>query len=271
MAPIRMEEIGMDIANGAFEEGLRGHLASMRDVRRGGASAPTSSGAHPGDVQTLFRIEPRLLTPLSRQLQHASTAVTARAYVTNDPALQREIEQERSRRKVAMFRELFEGRKVAGKMAPAIDRAIAASRDRIMALPAERRDEEIERTFLIGAFKIHFVEDNICTVGLRPKASLCNIVSGRVDWKVDEPDYTTRDAEMCADCVNSVYQRERHGPGVLRRHIANMTIFLRAEARGDERLHQEHRRRAERDAAILDTLGISYPTKKEIRDGLEGE
>ena len=220
-------------------------------------------------VQLAYRTEPRLLVPLARQLHHTDSSVTKRAYVTSDPTLIRELEQAHSRETVAMFRAAVEGRRrLGGNMGNLIERFGDAVRERILALPEGERDDAVARAFHVDEFRMHFLNDVTCMIGLRPAAALCNRMSGRAGFKVDEPDLSLRDGTMCAACANGCFDRDRHGPAILRRYLNNRTTYLRHRLAGRGHLYGAWRLRAERDEALLTRLGVPFPTEKEIIYGI---
>lgn len=220
-------------------------------------------------VQLAYRTEPRLLVPLARQLKHDHSAVTKRAYVTSDPTLLRELEEAHSRETVAMFRETVEGkRRLAGNMGDRIEAFAAEVRDRMLELPADERDDFVARAFRVHDYRIHFLDDVVCMIGLRPGAALCNRSSGRAGFKVDEPDLSIRDGTMCASCANGCFDRDRHGASILRRLVNNRTVYARQSLTGRGHLYGAWRRRAERDEALLTKLGVPFPSEKEIIHGL---
>jgi hypothetical protein len=202
-------------------------------------------------------------------MQHETSEVTQRSYITNAPTLIRELDAAHSRETVAMFRELVAGeRRLGGTMGAKIDEMVSLSRDRLAAVPASQRDDAIRKEFKVNDFRIHFFEDTVCFNGLRPRASLCNRLAGRNDWKVAEPDPTIRDGGLCVECPNGAFDRDRHGPRILRRYVTNMTQYLRQRRNGRGLLFQAWRRNAERDAAILRQLGIAIPSEEEIKRGI---
>lgn len=216
-------------------------------------------------AQTHYLVDPNLLVAISRQMQHQSSAVTAQAYITDDPTLLRELERARSARKMAFFKELLGGgQRIAGTMAAIADKVFDASRKRLRSLGEELSDLDALAVVRPGDFATFEFEENHCLIGVRPQLAKCNQASGVAGWKVTAPDFRIRDPIMCTACPNAAFNAVIHGPVVLRRYRMNMGVWFRADRRGDKRRYEAWKRRADRDRGILTTLGISIPTREEI-------
>ncbi|HEV2567947.1 hypothetical protein [Sphingomonas sp.] len=218
-------------------------------------------------AQAVYRMEPRLKSAIARQLKHVKVAVTEQFYITDDPVLRRHLDGMAVRQSNQLFERLIDGEvKVAGGMAPLIEREMEKVRARLGDVTGLERQQAIAQQAALQQAKVFFFSDAHCFIGLRPRASLCNRFGRGAHWARQAPDTSVRDRNLCADCPCALFSPE-HAPALLRSYVADRRAWLEAEAAGLADWHLISRARAGRDARLLSQMGVRIPTDAEVMDG----
>lgn len=200
----------------------------------------------------MYRNNPALLPAISRHFKHVSLAVTENGYAPKSPV----AAEERDAVATSELVELLFRRAEGGELpATGGDKILKRNRDLLATIvdgtPLNDAAPRLAEFALSRDISLWPSEHGGCLIGLNPDRAACHVRGGRVDARVDRPNYRTRNPSLCCSCPNLVITR-RDARYWQRRYTTYREAWLRS---GRDPAFRASRDRARQARTILERLG----------------
>lgn len=212
-----------------------------------------------------FGVDARLLPALQMHFHHLSEAVTEGGYLGRNPIQLEPLEAVQRQQVTLLMYEAATGRSLlAGRQGEHLMDHIAELSERVAG--RANADGWREAVSFVDRYdlRMRFVPHGKC-LPLIPVKMRCHELAGTVSWLNREPNYDTREPNVCAGCC--CFLIDKRNIGFWRdRYIQNRTSFLLAKMRGEENQFRVVRERARQARILLSKLGVDV---SEIDEGLD--
>lgn len=141
----------------------------------------------------LYRVDARLLEPISRHFKHLRIAMTETKYVGNDVSLLESLESARVQHTARFFRDAIENKE------PLVGKFGRVLRD----FPIVTKGSDLahyELAVVENGLHIVDLEYGSCAVALAPEKSRCNVIGHSAAWHKSSPNEAVRNTEVCVGC-----------------------------------------------------------------------
>ncbi|MBO7825953.1 hypothetical protein [Burkholderia pseudomallei] len=187
-----------------------------------------------------------LLPAVSDHFKHVGQEVTESAYYPSEARLREELDSVQVAETIAFFVEALRGRKMAGKMADAVERFFDSPEFRDATDFAEM-EHRVTELVLFHDLRIYFSDHGNCLIRVNPKESQCRKATNSAGWNSVTPDFSVRSPGMCTGCGCYLVDGT-HLPFWERRLTEQTSLYDRAVAAGyssEYRVHFVRARQAE--------------------------
>jgi hypothetical protein len=140
----------------------------------------------------LYRIDPRLLEPISRHFKHLRVAMTEISYIGNDVQLLDAMDSSHVQQSARMFHEAIEG-------GVPIVGGLSESLKNFPRLPG-RTLADYELAVVEHDLRLLDFEYGMCGAALNPEKSRCNTLGGTARWSKTSPNEAMRSPSICMGC-----------------------------------------------------------------------
>ncbi|WOD16955.1 hypothetical protein [Paraburkholderia kirstenboschensis] len=207
----------------------------------------------------VIRTDRRMKAAVATQFKHASVAITEDAYFSNNPDLLRERNSQQSRAAAGfMYRRIVGEEPCAGRVAKLFDKYADVIREVIGDTSNPEGIKNLQEWCERRNIRVFFSPPGKCFIPIAPLQSECHKVAGTLHWSVKEPNYRTREPDLCAGCACFGIDRE-HSDFWIDRYVENATAWRDAKQSELSAGFRVIRRRAEVAENILRLLGIELP------------
>lgn len=214
-----------------------------------------------------FGVDARLLPALQMHFHHLSEAVTEGGYLGRNPIQLEPLEAVQRQQVTLLMYEAATGRSLlAGRQGEHLTGHISELSERIAG--KSNTDGWREAVSFVDKYdlRMRFVPHGKC-LPLVPVKMRCHELAGTVSWLNKEPNYDTREPNVCAGCF--CFLIDKRNVGFWHdRYIQNRTSFLQAKARGEEKEFRVVRERARQARVLLIKLEVDVA---EIDRALDAE
>jgi len=140
----------------------------------------------------VYRIDHRLIEPISRHFKHVSVLITEQRYVGNDVELIADIASAAVQSTARFFRDVVRGKiKTAGPMADALQE---------FPLPEESDEDDFEAVVIEEDLRLIDLGYGKCGVTLNPRKSRCNTLGMTRSWAKRSPNLSFQSLSTCSGC-----------------------------------------------------------------------
>lgn len=151
----------------------------------------------------LYRIDPRLIAPISRHFKHLRVAMTETKYIGNDVELIAAADESRVTESARFFHEaIHDHQPVVGSLAKYFDELVMEEQATLDDCKLAVTDQDL---------RLLDFDYGVCGVSIKPEQSLCNRIGGTASWAKTSPNEAFRGVSMCVGCPCFAASR-RHLP-----------------------------------------------------------
>lgn len=182
-------------------------------------------------AQFVFAVDPALASAIQLQFHHLSLAMTDTGYIGSNPLLMQSMNQvAEQQRNLLVFETVLGRNRIAGKMGEQIEFATRGLAEAVKGLPTS---DAWQRT-------VEFCEEQSLTIFFSPYATCvpihtstmrCHDAANTPFGLRLKPNYSAREASLCAGCDNFVMDY-RHIPFWKERYLQNWICYKQAENQG---------------------------------------
>lgn len=195
-------------------------------------------------------IDPRLLPALQTHFHHLDQAITEGGYWGKNREQVEPLSTVRAQQINQTLFDLVTGRgKVAGRMGEHLEGNLDELRARVAGKSTTETWREVVRFSQEKDLKIWFAAHGAC-MPLRPTSMRCHERAGTSSWLNGGPNYSTREASLCAGCECFILDA-KHKPFWEDRYVQNAVAYQLAERRGEGAAFRVVRERAEQARKFL--------------------
>ncbi|WP_175153788.1 hypothetical protein [Paraburkholderia ultramafica] len=226
---------------------------SLLEYRKSGGQNITPRHGRKTFAAYILESRSSLLEAVKDHFKHISTATTETAYFPQSARLREDIESVVVSETIAFFVDVLEGKKLVGRMGPAIQRYFGeesfASVEDVVEL-----EKRVSTIVLAHDLRIYFFEYGKCFIKADPLHSRCRELEGGVGWDKTVPAFSVCCPSLCAGC--KVFAADSTNLPFWKRRLAQCTEALeRAKRDGHEREYRVHLARAQQAEKIIDLIG----------------
>jgi len=150
----------------------------------------------------VIRTDRRMVPAIATQFKHMSVAITENAYLSNNPDLLRERDAQQSRAAASfMYRRVVGKEPSPGRIAKLVDQYADSIREIVG--DANRPDgiEQLQGWCERRGIRVFCSPHGKCFIRIAPMEARCHKVAGTLHWSVKQPNFQTREPDLCAGCA----------------------------------------------------------------------
>lgn len=208
----------------------------------------------------VFQVNPKMIPAVTRQFKHLSLAMTEDAYIGTDIDLIHDVAKENLNMTVDLLMQKARGKgpKHTGRLAKLMETYQSelatiiegkAHADARMAMEAWCSTKDL---------KLFFHGYGSCIPGLAPTEAECHKRAQTIHWANAKPNYETREPSVCTGCYLFLAGEDTKQYW-LQRYEQNMTAWLHAKTRGEEKQFHVAKARADQSATYLKVWDVELP------------
>ncbi|SAL52352.1 hypothetical protein [Caballeronia concitans] len=207
----------------------------------------------------VIRTDRRMLPAIATQFKHMSVAITENAYVSGNIELLRERESQQARAAASfMFRRVVGSEPCGGRIAKLFDTYAELLREVIGDSSGQDGIARLQNWCEQRGIRVFTSDHGKCFIKIAPKESKCHEVSGTLHWSLTQPNFSTREPDLCSGCACFGVDLE-HGPFWINRYIQCETAWQHAKRTGLTAGFRVIQERAFVAASMLRVLKIDLP------------
>lgn len=207
----------------------------------------------------VIRTDRRMAPAVATQYKHVSVAITEDAYFSNNPDLLRERNAQQSRAAAGfMYRRVVGKEPCAGRVAKLFDKYADVIREVVGDTNRPEGIQQLQEWCESRGIRVFWSPPGKCFIPIAPMEAQCHKLAGTLHWSVKQPNFETREPDICAGCACFGVDAE-HADFWKSRYIENETAWRHAKQTGLTYGFRVIQQRADVAANMLHLLQIKLP------------